>query len=377
MRTKRFDFNFKPLQLQISFSADGSVPDRQNYSTDTHEYTPDYTIVPLEIQPRVSVLDKDEVLPAGEVNHALTNIRWYEIINSVKKLISAENAQYDITTSGPEAGRIKVKRNAEPKVPITLEFYAEYIDARNKQVNIIRSTYSISCSSSADQVRVELDASDQTIFNPLAEQEIQTVTAKVWRGDKVCPAELYTLVWEVMAEDGTWHAPGADTVLDYDVTAEGSTATINRQLMGSEMHLRCRCRYNDEPLTEASPSAEISFIRRIPRYEYDYTGVPVNIPSGLLEISPTAIISGTNGEIENAEMELLPLWYIATNKAGGSLSYSLVAHGKSPVIPTDKMDETYGGVIGLDVIDRGPWQAATDSDGAVLTDSDGAVLIIH
>ena len=75
-------------------------------------------------------------------------------------------------------------------------------------------------------------------------------------------------------------------------------------------------------------------------------------------------------------MELLPLWYIATNKAGGSLSYSLVAHGKSPVIPTDKMDETYGGVIGLDVIDRGPWQAATDSDGAVLTDSDGTVLII-
>lgn len=70
--------------------------------------------------------------------------------------------------------------------------------------------------------------------------------------------------------------------------------------------------------------------------------------------------------------------YIATNKASGSLSYSLVAHGISPVIPTAKMDENYGGVIGLDVIDRGYAGAFVDAaDSAVMCDADGSVLIIH
>ena len=96
-------------------------------------------------------------------------------------------------------------------------------------------------------------------------------------------------------------------------------------------------------------------------------------------LSPaTAIIRTTNGEIANAETELLPLWYMATNKASGSLSYSLTAHGKSPVIPTTKMDKNYGAVIGLDVVDRGYAGAFTDAaDGAVFCDADGSVLIIH
>ena len=51
MKTKRFDFNFKPLQLNITISVDGSVPDKQNYNADADEYTPDYTVTPLILQP--------------------------------------------------------------------------------------------------------------------------------------------------------------------------------------------------------------------------------------------------------------------------------------------------------------------------------------
>ena len=188
MKTRRFDFNWKPLQLQISFSVDGSVPDKQNYSTDTQEYTPDYTLTPLIIQPIVSVIDKDEVIGAERINHALTNIRWYENINGTQTLIGTGNSNYEITTSGGSAGRIKVKRNAEPKVPITLVFYAEYVDSRTGQVMIIQGSYLISCGSASDQVRVELDAADQTIFNPLADPQTQTVKAAVWLGDKPCDA---------------------------------------------------------------------------------------------------------------------------------------------------------------------------------------------
>lgn len=384
MKTKRFDFNWKPLQLQISFAVDGSVPGQQNYNADTQEYTPDYTLTPFILQPVISILDKDEVLAAGSINHALTNVRWYEIINGTKTLIASDNADYEITTSGGNAGRIKVKKNAEPKVPITLVFYAEYIDSRNGQVMVVQGSYLVSCSSASDVVRVELDAAAQTIFNPLSDAQAQTVTATVWVGDKICDASKYALVWEVQDENGSWYTAETDAVMDYDITVNDNSVTINRWLMGSEMHLRCRVKYSADgdpgsvALTAASPQAEAVFVRRIPKYEFDITGVPYNIPAGHLTVAPTAIIRTTNGEIANAETELLPLWYMATNKASGSLSYSLTAHGKSPVIPTTKMNKNYGAVIGLDVVDRGYAGAFTDAaDGAVFCDADGAVLIIH
>lgn len=384
MKTKRFDFNWKPLQLQISFAVDGSVPGQQNYNADTQEYTPDYTLTPFILQPVISILDKDEVLAAGSINHALTNVRWYEIINGVKKLIASDNTNYEITTSGSNAGRIKVKKNAEPKVPITLVFYAEYIDNRNGQVMVIQGSYLVDCSSASDIVRVELDAAAQTVFNPLSDAQTQTVTATVWVGDRICDASKYALAWEVQDENGNWYTAGTDSVMDYDIMVDGNTATINRWLMGSEMHLRCRVKYSADgnpgsvTLTAASPQAEAVFVRRIPKYEFDITGVPYNVPAGILNVAPTAIVRTTKGDITDPEKELLPLWYIATNKASGSLSYSLVAHGISPVIPTAKMDNNHGAVIGLDVVDRGYAGAFTDAaDGAVFCDADGSVLIIH
>ncbi len=384
MKTKRFDFNWRPLRLQTTFAVDGSVPDKQNYNADTQEYTPDYTLTPLIIQPMVSILDKDEILPSGRVNHNLTNIRWYENINGTQTLISVDNSDYAITADGGSAGRIMVKKNAEPKVPITLVFYAEYIDTRTGQIIVIQGSCLIACGSASDMVRVELDAAGQNIFNPLTDAQTQTVTATVWLANKVCDASKYALIWEVQGEDDVWREAEADAVMDYDITVNGNNVTINKWLMGTEMHLRCRVKYSADgnpdsvELTDASPMAEAVFVRRIPAYEFDIVGVPYDIPAGQLEIAPTAVVRTTHGTIESPEKELLPLWYIATNKASGSLSYSLAAQGLTTVIPTAKMDAGYGAVVGLDVIDRGYAGAFTDTaDGAIFCDADGAVLIIH
>ena len=111
MKTKRFDFNFKPLQLNITISVDGSVPDKQNYNADADEYTPDYTVTPLILQPLVSRLDKDEIVSPGNINTLLANVKWYEIVGGVRTLITSENTHYEVTASGGQAGRIKVKKN--------------------------------------------------------------------------------------------------------------------------------------------------------------------------------------------------------------------------------------------------------------------------
>lgn len=386
MKTRRFDFNFRPLQINIGFAVDGSVPNKQNYDADTGTYTPDYTLTPLIIQPQVSCMDKDEFLAAGSINHQLANVKWYEIVGGVSTLIQSTNTHYEITTTSGQAGRIKVKKNAQPKIPITLEFHAEYSDPRTGQLHTIVRTFSIRCeNSTAFMPQLVLDAADQTIYNPLTDPDTQTVHASLRLGVNECATANRLFVWEIYrADTNTWTAVGTDTMLDYDVevAADGASCTVNRALMGTELYLRCRAKYDlggnpsSVALTDASPSKIIAFIRRIPKFEHDITGVPVNIPVGILAIAPVASIWNATGAIQDPERELLPLWYIATNKASGTLSYTQVAHGLTPTVPTTAMSASYGAVIGLDVKDVGPLCAFEDSDGTVFEDSDGNVILI-
>ena len=386
MKTRRFDFNFRPLQINISFAVDGSVPNKQNFDADTGDYTPDYRLTPLIIQPQVGCLDKDDFLQAGSINYQLANVKWYEIVGGVSTLIQSTNTNYEITTSGGNAGRIKVKKNAQPRVPITLEFHAEYTDPRTGQLYQIVKTYPITCSNSTMFApQLVLDAADQTIYNPLTDPDTQVVHASLRLGVTECPTANRLFVWEIFRADNTWSAVGSDTTLDYDVTvaADGASCTVNRSLMGTELYLRCRAKYDlggnpsGVSLTDASPSKVVSFIRRVPKYEADMVGVPTNIPPGTLTISPEASIWDVNGSIANPLKALLPLWYVATNKASGTLSYTQVAHGLNPTIPTKAMSQSYGAVYGLDVIDVGPLCAFEDGNGDIFEDGNGDVIIFQ
>lgn len=386
MKTKRFDFNYKPLQINVCMAVDGSVPDTQNYDADADEYTPDYTITPLIIQPSVSRLDKDEVLAAGSVNQSLANVKWYEIVDGVKTLIESTNTNYEVTASDGNAGRLKVKKNAKPQIPINLFFYAEYTDPRNNQIHVIQQTYPIVCRNSTTYIpQLVLDAAQQTIYDPLTDQDKQTVNASLRLGESECDEANRLFVWEKFRDDGTWSEVGTDTTLDYDVTVadDGASCVVDRSLMGTELYLRCRAKYDKSgdpssvELNDHSPSEIISFVRRIPKFEFDIASLPTNIPSGILAIAPEAKIWNTNGEISDPERYLLPLWYAATNKSSGSLSYSLVGHGLSPTLATSPMSQTLGAVYGLDVVDVGPDCAFEDSDEAVFVDADDNVILIR
>ena len=386
MKTRRFDFDFKPLQLSRTIATDGSVPSRQTYDAETGEYTPDYTLTALIIQPRIGQMDKDEILPSGSINHRLANVRWYEIIDGTRALIASDNANYEITTSGGNAGRIKVKKNAQPGHPITLEFYAEYQDPRTNQLHIIQDTFPVMCGNATAVPVLYLDAADQTIYDPLIDTDKQTVHASLKLGTKECDAANRVFVWELYREDGTWSEVGADATLDYfiAVAADGLSVTVDRSLMGESCALRCRAKYDSEgnpagvTLDASSPSKIVEFVRRIHKYDFDIVDCPVNIPAGLLAIAPQASIYDTHGEIANAEKELIVLWYVATNKASGALSYTQIAHGKTPdTLPTSAMSDQYGAVYGIDVKDIGPVAAWEDGDGKVFEDGDGNIILIH
>src|SRR5574344_150495 len=244
MKTKRFDFKFRPLQINVSFSVDGSVPDRQTYDADNAEYTPDYTVTPVIIQPNVSRMDKDEILLAGRINQYLTNIRWYEIIGGVKTLIAADNASYEITTSGDNAGRIKAKKNSTQGLPITLQFYAEYIDSRTNQLHVVQGTHQLICDNATVYMPVlSLNAADTTIYNPLSDADTQTVTASLKLGADECPTAKRLFVWEKWnPNDLVWAVVGAETTLDYDVTVstDGVSCVVNHSGDGFALRFRTR-----------------------------------------------------------------------------------------------------------------------------------------
>lgn len=386
MKTKRFDFNFKPLQINVSMVVEGGVSDSQNYDADTDTYTPDYTIDAsnLIVQPNIGRLDKDEILTPGLINQDLTNIVWYEV-NSGKAdtVIDKSNTSYEIVASGAKAGRIIIKKNAKPQIPMNLRFEADYKDPRTNQVYHIIKPYQVQCKNSTQYTPLlVLDAAAQTIYNPLSDLDKQTVHASLRLGANECPTEKRLFVWEVMREDGTFSTVGSD-ILDYDVevSEDGSSCTVNRNLMGAELYLRCRAKYSAEgnpssvQLSDNAPTELVAFIRRTPKFEFDIGELPTNLPSGLLAIAPTAKIWGTNGVIDNPERELLPLWYVATNGTG-TLNYSLIAHGMNPTLSTEKVSNTAGGVYGLDVKDVGPLCAWEDDDGAVFVDDEDNVILI-
>ena len=386
MKTRRFDFNFKPLQVSRTIAVDGSVPARQTYDAESGLFTPDYTLTPLIIQPRIGRMDKDEILTSGSINHLLANVRWYEIIDGTKTLIETTNADYEITASGNDAGRIKVKKNAEPQHPITLEFYAEYTDSRTGQLYVIQDTFPIMCRNSTALPELFLDAADQTIYDPLIDVADQTVTASLKLGTKECAVANRLFVWELLRDDGTWSVVGTEPALDYciDVAADGLSAVVHRDLMGASLALRCRAKYDPESnpatitLNDGSPCKVVEFVRRIHKYDFDIVDCPVNIPAGLVAIAPRASIYDTHGEISNPERELIVLWYVATNQASGSLSYSLIAHGKTPdMLSTKAMSNQYGAVYGIDVKDIGPVAAWEDGDGKLFEDGDGNIILIH
>lgn len=383
MKTRRFDFNYRPLQLTYGISVFGSVPGKQDYNADEDTYTPDYTITPLVLQPSVSIRDKDEVLESGNVNAELANVKWYE--GSSTSPIGTESTDYEIIQDGDTKGQIKIKKNATVNNPITMRFYGEYVDSRTGQIFVINMSYLIQCKNSTECVPVlDVNAADVTIYNPLKDVDIQTVTASLRIGAKECDASKRKFVWEVYrTEDAMWTEVGQDE-LDYDITLsdDGTSCTVDRSLMGEALYMRCRAKYSKSvdpdsiELTDASPCKLFAFVRRIPKFEFNIMGVPANIPSGTPEINPEAQIWDTNGLLDNVEKELMVLWYTAENKSAGSLTYKQVAEGIMPVLKTDMMNDTLGGMVGLDVVDRGPAGAWADTDGSLFVTANDELILI-
>lgn len=383
MKYKRLDIKYTPLQVHYSKSVSGSVPLEQTYDADQDEYSPDYRLTPCALQPVISIIDRDGILPSGRVNSELTDIAWYRVENGVEgNALVTTPQKHVITSSGDDAGKLLWYINAAPQKPILLRFKAKHLDTRTNEVRNITMDYSINCKNATIYKPTLLLASGDRYYNPLRDTDKQVISASLRLEAEECAKNKRQFVWEILRDRGQFSAITADD-LEIKVSADGASVTLDRSLMGKRICIRCRARYsaagNPESveLSDAAPFKIVNIVRRIPFYDYDMLDTVDEVLPDTKEVNPRATIFDNVGEIANPTRELQVLWWMAPNNSVHFENAVLVGHGMSPSVPTELLDPNRGAILALEVKDLDPLALAMDADGKVFVDADGNPFIFH
>lgn len=383
MKYKRLDFKYTPLQVNTSKTISGSVPLEQTYDANQDEYSPDYRLTPCALQPVISIIDRDGILPSGRVNSELTDIAWYRVENGVEgNALVTTPQKHVITSSGDDAGKLLWYVNAAPQKPILLRFKAKYLDSRTNKIHRIMMDYSINCKNATLFKPTLLLSSGDRYYNPLRDTDKQVISASLRLGSEECAKEKRLFIWEILRDRGQFSAITADD-LEIKVSADGTSVTLDRSLMGKRICIRCRAKFSADgnpasvDLSDATPNRIVNIVRRIPFYDYDILDTVDEVLPDTKVVNPAATISDNVGEIANPTRELQVLWWMAPNNSIHFENAVLVGHGMSPRVPTDLLDSNRGAILALEVKDLDPLALAMDADGKVFVDADGNPFIFH
>lgn len=383
MKYKRLDFKYTPLQVNTSKTISGSVPLEQTYDANQDEHSPDYRLTPCALQPVISIIDRDGILPSGRVNSELTDIAWYRVENGVEgNALVTTPQKHVITSSGDDAGKLLWYVNAAPQKPILLRFKAKYLDSRTNKIHRIMMDYSINCKNATLFKPTLLLSSGDRYYNPLRDTDKQVISASLRLGSEECAKEKRLFIWEILRDRGQFSAITADD-LEIKVSADGTSVTLDRSLMGKRICIRCRAKFSADgnpasvDLSDATPNRIVNIVRRIPFYDYDILDTVDEVLPDTKVVNPAATISDNVGEIANPTRELQVLWWMAPNNSIHFENAVLVGHGMSPRVPTDLLDPNRGAILALEVKDLDPLALAMDADGKVFVDADGNPFIFH
>lgn len=383
MKYKRLDFKYTPLQVNTSKTISGSVPLEQTYDANQDEHSPDYRLTPCALQPVISIIDRDGILPSGRVNSELTDIAWYRVENGVEgNALVTTPQKHVITSSGDDAGKLLWYVNAAPQKPILLRFKAKYLDSRTNKIHRIMMDYSIKCKNATLYKPTLLLSSGDRYYNPLRDTDKQVISASLRLGSEECAKEKRLFIWEILRDRGQFSAITADD-LEIKVSADGTSVTLDRSLMGKRICIRCRAKFSADgnpasvDLSDATPNRIVNIVRRIPFYDYDILDTVDEVLPDTKVVNPAATISDNVGEIANPTRELQVLWWMAPNNSIHFENAVLVGHGMSPRVPTDLLDPNRGAILALEVKDLDPLALAMDADGKVFVDADGNPFIFH
>ena len=313
---KRIQINYKPLDKSVTLSPVGGSTVQQ-YNATIGEHIPDWTLVPLVIQPVVFIADPDGKIASGIKNSELTDINWYENKVETGALISDSNTNYTINRTGTDnnRGRITIKRNVENS--LTLIFTARFLDTRTNQGVPVQESILLRTEEVVEQAPIRLVPSypfGKRLY-VLTGQTGLKISCPLMDGmDKVSGA-IYK--W-YMKTDG-----------DYSLVSEGNitgVSTSDLWIPVSEMKKRITFK------TEVSYNGETYIQEHILALVYGDCKVDIVVP-GDGDISPTsasvnlrAEVSTQSGTLSNPENYFDFEWYDQNGtKLGGGMTLNVAS----------------------------------------------------
>ncbi len=377
------DFIYSPLATCCGIDAEGNVAPSQQFDATDGSYMPDWTLVYPRLRPWLEVSDPDGIIPAGRVE--IANPKWTAYEDGVATAVT-EGTRYSLVTTGADAGLLTVRRNALPDHPLTLQFEGEYMDPRTGEVHRVMASRQLLCESVAPMPVLTLDPHGTLGYYPIREtvHDIR-VRASLRSGQTEIAASRRRFVWE-RREGAIWRdIVASPSKLDYDIdiSADGTEATIHRDLMGDILELRCRAAYSADGNPSAvtpgadAPTDTLTIARRMPQLTAAIISASQRFKAGTQYIYPEARVRDPHGDITDPELWLSLNWYTSQGNASGSVGYTAqpVATGRAPKISTAQVQRRYGGKLRLGISDRGPLKSITLDDGSILTTDQGIILI--
>lgn len=365
-KKKKIKVNYRLLQTSGGIEVVGSVPDTQVYQGDKKEHTPDYTLTPLTLFPRCNATDPSAVTTPGRVNAKLTNMKWHEVIGGVRTLITSTNNNYVITESGEDKGLILVRRNSVTSQPVTLEFYAEYLDPRTGQMFVYRFTRLVRSVDGTDAIPVlMIDSPSAFDWNPCRSPSQHVITAKLMVGeqDVTNQEKCRIFFYRVLSSGAHELINDGNGDNDFEIKAvTKNSLTIDLDMIGHEQTYVVKAAYSQEGEPGNVPDngiAEVSTAirRRMPHIDVDWEGVPSGVSDGTKVVFPRPVIRDNIGVLTSPQSLFNCKWLA---KYPGESTYNQVATGYAP-----KIAFRDGMMLALSVEDRGPWCAVMSGDSYV------------
>lgn len=374
------DFVYSPLNVSYGIVVDGNVANVQTFDASANTYTPNYASTYCVLRPWMRIMDPDGTLPSGEVQMA--NMHWYVYDGTAETEISG-GSDYVADAQG----RLSVRRNLDAGQTLLFRFTGEYTDPRTGQVWRMEATESVGCEAESEPARLWLSQEGLVEWDPTSDDPQKVVLrADLFVGRDPVAASDRELVWEKKDGGDTDYCriyretdPDYDHA-DYDVelSADGRSLTLMRELMGMRVDIRCRAKYDpygspaSVTLGDSSPSGEVAFTRNIPTPTVEVI-TPKRFPAGQTTWTPRVNVYIGDRLISNPGKFWSFRWYLSTGVSSGAVTKTLVGEGLSPTLPLSYLAKAYGATLVLGCTEKPPL-AAVVSGGFLLT-SGGEIIL--
>ena len=369
----------------------------QAYDKYNSEYTPDRSLVPCVLMPKVSVSDPEGVM-SGE--QAVVEANWYlGTPKSDASNLITNQAGYEVSASGKPTLSLTITKNIPPDESVEIYCVFKITDKRKaKQDSFEASMVLRSTLFQTNNYKVVIDQPTNYTINPLVvtpdEKKCwaQTLNAQLMDSNRAVDDANAVYWWQVLGDDNQWRDFTADELETVVIGGKDDSGDWTKQLkldarFFEKMAVRCRAAYWETGTTKPTVPATEQLQASV--------GMKVEMPKTLevkvvqtagarmdnelkTPVSYEVRILYNKSEIDEDKYSLFNvMWYGTSVKTGSTETY--LGTGKEITFTPSSFGfpVKYGVNVQAKVYLYSVMALSKDSDGKVIRDADGALIGIN